>query len=61
MKQHGQGPLFYNPDKSPANESPLKQKKPRAAQGRQRVADRVRSLGVDDPNIAPNHAWRHTF
>jgi len=21
----------------------------------------VRGLGVDDPEISPNHAWRHTF
>ena len=21
----------------------------------------MRGLGVDDPEISPNHAWRHTF
>jgi hypothetical protein len=21
----------------------------------------VRGLGVDDPELSPNHAWRHTF
>jgi hypothetical protein len=61
VAERGQGPLFYSPDKSSANESLLKQKKPRAAQTRQRLADWVRGLGVSDPNISPNHAWRHTF
>jgi integrase len=61
VEERGQGPLFYNPDISPAEESLLKQKKPRAAQARQRLADWVRSLGVDDPSISPIHAWRHTF
>jgi hypothetical protein len=25
------------------------------------VASWVREIGVDDPHISPNHAWRHTF
>jgi integrase len=61
VKQHEHGPLFYNPDPTPPHENPLKRKKPRAAQARQRPATWVRSLGVNDPNISPNHAWRHTF
>ena len=61
VARHGRGPLFYKPDKSAADEDPIKQKKPRAAQARQRLADWVRGLGVDDPHISPNHAWRHTF
>jgi integrase len=28
---------------------------------REKLAAWVRSLGVTDPNISPNHAWRHTF
>jgi integrase len=28
---------------------------------REKLAEWVRSLGVTDPNISPNHAWRHTF
>jgi integrase len=28
---------------------------------RDRLAAWVRSLGITDPNIQPNHAWRHTF
>jgi integrase len=56
------GPLFYNPTKSAsASDDPTKQKKPRAAQARQRLATWVRELGVSDRGISPNHAWRHTF
>jgi integrase len=57
----GNGPLFYNPDTSATADDPIKRKKPRYSQTRQRLADWVRGLGVDDQNIAPNHAWRHTF
>jgi integrase len=28
---------------------------------RDRVAAWVRGLGVNDPELSPNHAWRHTF
>jgi hypothetical protein len=28
---------------------------------RERLAVWVRSLGVKDPELSPNHAWRHTF
>ena len=57
----GRGPLFFNPVASINNPDPTKQKKPRAAQARQRLATWVRALGVSDPHISPNHAWRHTF
>jgi integrase len=30
-------------------------------QARTQVGAWVRSLGVNDPELAPNHAWRHTF
>ena len=49
---HGDGPLFYAPRKS---------KKPPYAQARQRLAEWVRSLGISDKEVRPNHAWRHTF
>ena len=35
--------------------------RPRAVKQRERLADWVRSLGVTDKGIRPNHAWRHTF
>ena len=50
--KHGNGPLFYNPRES---------KKRPYAQARQRLADWVRSLGISDKELQPNHAWRHTF
>jgi integrase len=58
---HGEGPLFYTPDRKAPSSDPLKAKKPRSAQVRQRLAEWVRELGVDDPELRPNHAWRHTF
>jgi integrase len=62
VARHGNGPLFYKPDTSGTiSDDPIKQKKPRYSQARQRLADWVRELGVTDPNISPNHAWRHTF
>jgi integrase len=62
VAQHGKGPLFYTPTKTADGGSdPLRQKKPRYAQTRQRLAAWVRGLGVDDEHLSPNHAWRHTF
>jgi hypothetical protein len=39
----------------------MKPKRPRAVKTRERLADWVRGLGVDDPEVQPNHAWRDTF
>jgi integrase len=50
--KHGDRPLFYT-----ARDS----KKPPYAQARQRLATWVRSLGISDKELQPNHAWRHTF
>jgi integrase len=61
VAQHGSGPLFYKPAKRDENINLLKTKKPRYVQARQRLGTWVRSLGVDDPELQPNHAWRHTF
>jgi integrase len=61
VRQRGKGPLFYQ-ERAPSTETdPIKRKKPRYAQVRQRLAEWVRELGVDDPELLPNHAWRHTF
>jgi integrase len=59
--QHGPGPLFYRPAKQNGDKDPLKAKKPRYVQARQRLATWVRSLGVTDKELSPNHGWRHTF
>ena len=64
VSQHGPGPLFYKPDAAAVRDTSVdetKQKKPRFTQVRQRLADWVRSLGVTDREVSPNHGWRHTF
>jgi integrase len=50
--KRGDRPLFYTPRNS---------RKPPYAQARQRLAMWVRSLGISDKELQPNHAWRHTF
>jgi integrase/polyhydroxyalkanoate synthesis regulator phasin len=59
VEKRGDGPLFYKP--APSVKVGTKPRKPRYQQARQRVAAWVRSLGITDPTLQPNHAWRHTF
>ena len=62
VKANGAGPLFYNPSKQPGGPiDPTNPRKPRYVKAREQVATWVRSLGVNDPELSPNHAWRHTF
>jgi integrase len=62
VKGSGKGPLFYNELKQPsASNDPTNPSKSRAVKARERVAAWVRSLGVNDPELQPTHAWRHTF
>jgi integrase len=62
VKSRGDGPLFYNPERTPkAGVDPTNPRRPRAVKTRERLAAWVRRIGVDDPNVRPNHAWRHTF
>jgi integrase len=62
IRDHEDGPLFYKPNpKGGTVADPLQARKPRWAQARQRLADWVRNEGVTDPELRPNHAWRHTF
>ncbi len=49
------GPLFYNPAVSGGG------KRAQYKIVGQRLAEWVRDIGVTDPNVQPNHAWRHTF
>ena len=35
--------------------------KQRYVKAREHLAIWVRGLGVNDPEVLPNHAWRHTF
>jgi integrase len=60
-KKHGAGPMFYRVAEQDGGDDPLTAKKPRYTQARQRLADWVRDLGISDPELLPNHAWRHTF
>jgi integrase len=61
-KANGAGPLFYNESKEPRGPiDPTNPRKPRYVKAREQVATWVRTLGVNDPELSPNHAWRHTF
>ncbi|ARR56180.1 hypothetical protein HY78_23340 [Rhizorhabdus wittichii DC-6] len=53
---HKQGPLFYNPANARGGSSRGQYKKVGMY-----LARWVRGLGITDPEIQPNHAWRHTF
>lgn len=63
VKAAGSGPLFYQPSarrKSGADD-PTKPGQSQAVKTRNHLAEWVREIGVDDPELRPNHAWRHTF
>jgi len=66
VKASGAGPLFYNDAPratltKAAPDDPTNPKRPRSVKARERVASWVRDLGISDPELLPNHAWRHTF
>jgi integrase len=62
VSRKGKGPLFYNPPSQPSKSgSATNPSKARSVKARERVAQWVREQGIDDPNVKPNHAWRHTF
>ncbi len=63
VKQIGKGPLFYDPDeKKAASPDPTKPVRPPYVIALNKLAEWVRQdVGVTDPDISPNHAWRHTF
>jgi integrase len=51
------GPLFYDPQRKRAGSDG----NPQYGKVGQRVAKWVRSLGVTDKELQPNHGWRHRF
>lgn len=51
------GPLFYNPARHRGGSDG----NPQYKKVGERLAEWVRDIGVDDPNVAPNHGWRHRF
>ena len=55
---HGPGPLFYDPEKQRVRSDNNRHFKKVG----ERLAQWVRKeVGIVDPAIQPNHAWRHTF
>jgi integrase len=56
VERQQSGPLFYH---RPAKSS--RSPKYRGVKAVERLAKWVRSLGIDDPEVKPNHGWRHTF
>jgi len=62
VEGHGPGPLFYDPETLRAKrDDPTNPARPGYVKAREKLSEWVRTLGVTDPNISPNHAWRHTF
>ena len=58
VKAHKEpGPLFYNPAR-PKGGSVMN---PPQRKVGDKLARWVRELGVDDPDVDPNHGWRHRF
>lgn len=56
------GPLFYDAKRLIASGPGKKRPRQSAAErSRSRLGAWVRSLGITDPELSPNHAWRHTF
>lgn len=63
VKQSGRGPMFYNPENRRKAEAQdlTNPGQPQAVKSRNKLAAWVRSLGIDDSELSPTHAWRHTF
>ena len=62
VETSGNGPLFYSSSSARRETDDLtKPVRSRAVKTRERLAAWVRKLGVTDPNVSPNHGWRHTF
>src|SRR5262249_24603777 len=63
VKAKGKGPLFYQIPRAAPREADdaTNPRKPPYVKARERLAAWVRSIGVDDPELQPKHAWRHRF
>jgi integrase len=55
------GPLFYIQHKASDASEPTSPRTPRYVKAREHLATWVRELGITDPDVQPNHAWRHSF
>jgi len=56
VKSRGKGPLFFDPRPMDAEIA-----RPPSAKIVKQAGEWVRSLGITDEEIRPNHAWRHLF
>ena len=54
------GPLFYRRKNRVTTDGESPRQTP-SERLRGRLGSWVRSLGITDPELSPNHAWRHTF
>ena len=62
VRASGQGPLFYKAqDRKHSTTEATNPPKARYVKVREHLAAWVRRLGVIDPEVKPNHAWRDTF
>lgn len=57
VRAAGKGPLFCDPNRARG----VKADKPQANTVDYKLAEWVREIGVDNPQVAPNHGWRHRF
>jgi integrase len=51
------GPVFYNPSRGRGGSK----ENPHSNKVGERLAEWVRALGINHPQIQPNHGWRHLF
>jgi integrase len=58
VKQCEQGPLFYS---TKCQKQGVSGQNPTYARVGQSIAAWVRRLGIDHPDVQPNHGWRHRF
>jgi integrase len=63
VQAKGKGPLFYETHRAGRDwaDDATNPRKPRYVKAREHLAAWVRSIGVSDRELQPNHAWRHTF
>src|ERR1700722_14233485 len=62
VASRGNGPLFYNAVKGgPGVSAATNPRKARYVKTREHLAAWIRGLGINDTEVRPNHAWRHTF
>lgn len=63
IQGQGEGPLFFQPSalRRTTPDDPSNPRRFPHEKVANKLAGWVRDLGIKDPGIKPNHAWRHTF